>query len=352
MTDALPSVVRLNAEMFPVSDTERQLLKRYGVSPVEIEAAQPEQIIPHVRGAQAICVVSAKIPAAVIDSMDECQLISRIGNGTDRIDVARATERGIIVSNVPDFSTPEMADHVMGMILLLGRQIPRMQRHMAAGTFAQARAESLRLRRLSELTLGLVGWGASAIAVTRRAQPFGLQVIATRRDLRKPSPEATELGVDMVELDELLRRSDFVSLHLPLSSGTRGLLTGERLRCMKPGAFLINASRGDIVDEDALAELLHTGYLGGAGLDTFGVIEIFGETESAPTHPVVTADTVIATPHVSALSVDSTRDVATGSVQNLVSVLRGHLPHPAQIVNPEVVPRVPLKPHDASVLEE
>lgn len=345
-------VVRLNAQMFPLSETERQLLERYGVAPVEIEAARPEQIIPHVRDALAVCVVSAKLPTLVVDSLEKCVLISRIGNGTDRIDVARATERGIVVSNVPDFSTQEMADHVMGMILVLARQIPRMQRHMKAGRFAKARAESLQLRRLSSHTLGLIGWGASAIAVTRRALPCGLKVIATRRDLTKRSPEAEELGVDMVDLDELLERSDFVSLHLPLSAGTRGLLGRERLAQMKRGAYLINASRGAIVDEDALAELLHSGYLGGAGLDTFGVIEIFGESESAPTHPLVTADNVIATPHVSALSVDSSRAAAVVSVQNLISVLSGHLPHPDQIVNTGVVPRSPLKPHDPALLED
>lgn len=345
-------VVRLNARMFPVSDTERQLFERYRLTPVEIEAAHPEQIIPHVRDAQVVCVVSAKLPALVIDSLTECLLISRIGNGTDRIDVARATDRGVVVSNVPDFSTDEMADHVMGMILVLARKIPRMERHMKAGTFAQARAESLQLRRLSSRTLGLVGWGASAIAVTRRALPCGLQVIATRRDLNKPAPEADELGVDMVSLDELLKRSDFVSLHLPLSAETRGLMSRQRLGQMKRGACLINASRGDIVDEDALAELLHSGHLAGAGLDTFGVIEIFGESEFAPTHPLVTADNVIATPHVSALSVDSSRDVAVGSVENLVSVLSGQLPRPDHVVNRGVVPRSPLKPYDPNLFDK
>lgn len=344
-------VVRLNARMFPVTQTERRLLDHYGVRPVEIEAARPEQIIPHVQDADVVCVVSAKLPAEVIDGLDRCRLISRIGNGTDRIDVARATERGIVVSNVPDFSTEEMADHVMAMILTLGRQIPRMTQHMKAGAFAQARTESLRLRRLSSLTLGLVGWGDSAIAVTRRALACGMRVIATRRDMTQPSPEAEKLGVDMVDLDTLLSESDFVSLHLPLSASTRGLLSRQRLQRMKQGAFLINASRGDIVDEDALGEFLESGHLGGAGLDTFGVIEIFGETEAVPTHPVVTAENVIATPHVSGLSVEASADVSQGSVGNLICVLKGHMPHPDQIVNRDVVPRFPLEPYNPSLFE-
>ncbi len=345
-------VVRLNAEMFPVAETERRLFDRYGLKPVEIEVAQVQQIIPHVRDAHAVCVISASLPTAVIDSLAECRLISRLGNGTDKIDVARATERGIVVSNVPDFCTDEMADYVMAMVLYFSREISRMARHMRAGAFGRARAESLALRRLSSRTLGLIGWGASAMAVTRRALPFGMKVIATRRDLGKPSPEAEKLGVEIVGLDELLERADFVSLHLPLTDQSRGLLSSDRLGRMKRGAYLINAARGEIVDEDALAELLHGGHLAGAGVDTFGVIEIFGERSAVPTHPLVIADNVIATPHVSALSVDSTRAVAVGSVGNLVSVLHGHLPHPDHIVNPEVVPRFPLKPHDPTLFDE
>jgi len=345
-------VVRLNAEMFPVSETERRLLGKYGVQAIEIEAARPEQIIPHVRNAHAVCVISASLPAAVIDSLDACRLISRLGNGTDKIDVARATERGIVVANVPDFCTDEMADHVMAMVLSFARQIPRMARHMRAGAFAQARSESLALRRLSSRKLGLIGWGASAHAVARRALSFGMQVIATRRQLQRPSPEAKALGIDIVDLDKLLEDADFVSLHLPLTAQTRGLLSRERLAHMRQGAYFINASRGEIVDEDALAELLHNGHLGGAGVDTFGVIEIFGETEGVPTHPLVTADNVIATPHVSALSVESTRAVAVGSAHNLVSVLSGHLPHADHIVNRGVVPRWPLQPHDPNLFDE
>jgi D-3-phosphoglycerate dehydrogenase len=349
-SDAL--VVRLNAELFPISVTERRLLQYYGVRPVEIEAATPEAIIPHVREAHAVCVVSAMLPAEVIDSLDQCRLISRLGNGTDKIDVSRATQRGIVVSNVPDFCTDEMADYVMAMVLSFSREIARMARHMRAGTFRQARAESLDLRGLSTRTLGLVGWGTSAHAVTRRALPFGMTVIATRRDLSRASPEADELGVDIVGLDELLERADYVSLHLPLTTQTRGLLNRERLARMKRGAYFINASRGEIVDEDALAELLHAGYLGGAGIDTYGVIDIFGETEEVPTHPLVTADNVIATPHVSALSVESSRAVAAGSVHNLVSVLGGCMPRSDHIVNRSVVPRFPLEPHDPNLFEE
>ncbi|MEE2658870.1 MAG: C-terminal binding protein [Candidatus Latescibacterota bacterium] len=346
-----PVVVRLNAEMFPISEPERKLLDRFGLRPIEVEEARPERIIPHVRSADAVCVVSTQLSAPIIDSMERCQLISRLGNGTDKIDVTRATERGIIVSNVPDFSTHEMAEHVMAVILSLAREIPRMQRYMRAGAFAQARFESFALRRLTTRTLGLIGWGDSAKAVARCAQPFGLEVIATRRNLRQSSPEAEDLGVEMMELESLLTRADYVSLHLPLNEETRGLLNRSRLEMMKSGAVLVNASRGEIVDEDALADLLRSGQIRGAGVDTYGVIDIFAETELVPTHSLVTAENVIATPHVSGLSVEANLDVAVGSVQSLASVTRGHLPHPKQIVNPEVTPIVPLKAHDPKLFE-
>ena len=346
-------MVRLNAELFPMSETERGLLQRHGVRPVEVEAAEPEQILPHVRTAHAVCVVSAKLPAAVIDGLERCVLISRIGNGTDRIDVARATERGILVSNVPDFSTEEMADHVMAMILSLGRRIPRMARHMRAGAYRKARAESLALRRLSNLTLGLIGWGASAIAVTRRARPCGLTVIATRRDMDRPSPEAEELGVDMVDLDELLQRSDFVSLHLPLTGQTRRLLDRERLERMKPGAFLINASRGDIGRRGRPGRAAarraarrrrprHVRHHRDLRRDRGGPDPPAGDRRQRHRHA----------PRVGPVrGLDAGRGPPAAS-RTWPACSAATCPRPDHVVNPEVVPRVPLKPHDPALLED
>ncbi len=344
-------VVRLNAEKFPVSATERKMLARYGVALDAIEVATPKDLISHVKDAHAVCVVSSSIPKEVVDCLDGCLLISRLGIGTDKIDVARATERGIVVSNTPNFCTNEMADHVMAMVLSLAREIPRMSVHLRAGRFKQAHRESLALRRLSIQTLGLIGWGDSAKAVARRALSFGMQVIATRRDTGVFSPEANKWGVTILGLEELLERADFVSLHLPLTNETRGLVNRDRLSRMKKGAYLINVSRGEIVDEVVLAEFLDNGHLGGAGIDTFGFVDVFGETEDFPNHPLMSADNLIATPHVSALSVEATRDAAVGSVRNLVSVLNGYLPHPDNVVNPNVVPRSPLKQYDHSILE-
>jgi D-3-phosphoglycerate dehydrogenase len=129
------------------------------------------------------------------------------------------------------------------------------------------------------------------------------------------------------------------------------MLDRAALERMKPGSILINTSRGAIVDEDALADVLRDGPLAGAGLDTFDVIDIFGESKRPPEHPLLNLDNVILTPHVSGLSIQALEDIAVGGIQNLVSVLSGHMPHPENVVNPEVVPRFKLEPHDVKVVQ-
>lgn len=166
-----------------------------------------------------------------------------------------------------------------------------------------------------------------------------------------PRNEADGLGVRMVDLDTLLAESDFVSLHLPLTEETYRLLDAPTLRKMKPGSFFINTCRGAITDESALADLLRCGHLGGAAIDTFDDIEIFGEQEAPPDHALARLDNVILTPHISGLSVQASQDVAITGVENLLSVLGGCWPHPDNIVNTGVRPRLPLKEHEPALFD-
>ena len=342
---------RLNADVIRINPTEAALYRHYGIAPIPVDAYEPDDIVARVADCDALAVVSASLPEPVIKSLSKCRIISRLGNGTDKIDVKTATEEGILVSNVPSFCNEEMADHVMASLLGLARQIPGMSRHFYAGAYQQARDEGLRLRRISGLMLGLIGFGASAKAVVKRARPFGLNILATRKNLRAPRDEADALGVRMVDLDTLLRTSDFVSLHLPLTPDTYRLLDESNLKKMKPGSYFINTCRGAITDEGALAGLLGSGHLAGAALDTFDDIEIFGEQESPPDHALTRLDNVILTPHISGLSVQASQEVATTGVENLVSVLSGRRPHPDNIVNTDVRPRLPLKEHDPSLFD-
>jgi D-3-phosphoglycerate dehydrogenase / 2-oxoglutarate reductase len=342
-------VIRLNAETNPAPELEEILCQQYGIEAVQVEANTPEEIIPIVRDCDALFVVATALPRAVIDSLDSCRLISRLGNGTDKIDVARARERGIVVSNVPDFCTQEMADHAMGMLLALSRRLLPMHNHMLAGTYLAARMEGYELRRLSTCTLGLVGFGATARAVARRARAFGMRVIATRRNMSASRADADALGVEMADLDTVLRESDYLSLQLPLSDETYHLIDEAAINKMKPGAMLINTSRGALTDERALAAALHDGRLGGAAIDTFKEIDIFSVHQSVPDHPLVKLNNVILSPHVSALSVQAIAEVSKTGVENMVSVLSGHWPHLANIVNTGVQPRFPLADYDPSI---
>jgi phosphoglycerate dehydrogenase-like enzyme len=175
-----------------------------------------------------------------------------------------------------------------------------------------------------------------------------MRVLATRRNKNASTAEADALGVEMVDLETLLRESDYVSLHVPLDDSTRHMIDAGALRMMKPTAFLINTSRGAIVDEWALIKALQEGTIAGAGIDTYEFIDIFGE-EKVPDHPFLAMDNVILTPHVAAMSIQAKEDVGRGGVENVVSILSGHWPHPDHIVNRGVLPRFPLAEYDPTL---
>ena len=334
--------VRLNATLSPMDPYERALFQNFHLSPLEVEANTPAAIIPHVADCDALFVVSTALPLAVIESLTRCRVISRLGTGTDKIDVAEATRKGILVTNVPAFCVEEQADHTMALLLALLRKLPQMAQAMSEGAWARARRQASANQRLAGRVLGLIGFGNSARAVAARARGFGLRVIATRRNMDAPRAAADELGVEMMGLERLLAQSDYLSLHLPLVADTYHLLDETMLRRMKPGAYLINTSRGAIVDEMALVRLLCDGTLGGAGIDTFEGIDVFVEEERPPDHPLLSLDNVILTPHVGAISVQAMQDVSNGGIENAAAVLSGCWPRRENLVNPDVVPRFPL----------
>ncbi|MCH2372660.1 MAG: C-terminal binding protein [Planctomycetes bacterium] len=338
-------VVRLNAELFPVTDYAHKMCRQAGLNPTEVEANTPGELITALADCDAVLVVSSALPTEVVESLCRCRVISRLGTGTDKIDVESATRNGIVVTNVPDFCVEEQADHTMTLLLALERRLPQMSKRMAAGEWRAGRIDSESNRRLSECVLGLVGFGNSARETAKRARAFGMQVLATRRNMAAPTQAAEALGVKMVELDTVLKESDHVSLHLPLTSETRHLLDATALAKMKPDAFLINTSRGAIVDETALAEALRNRRIAGAGLDTFAQIDLHSSPQSTPDHPLLELDNVILTPHVAAYSIHAMQHVSREGTQNLVDVLEGRWPPIDHIVNPSVVPRAPLSDH-------
>ncbi|MBP86155.1 MAG: hypothetical protein CMJ64_05485 [Planctomycetaceae bacterium] len=336
-------VVRLNAKLFPITEFEQEKYDEHHITPLPIEAASREVLIRNVRDADAVMVVSQSLPAEIVETMQRCRVICRLGAGTDKIDVGAATERGIVVANVPDFCVEEQADHAFALLLAVARRLNQMRNRMLDGQYHEARQHCRGLRRLPNCTLGLVGFGRSAKAMARRASGFGMRVLASRRNQSVVDPEARALNVEMVTQERLLSESDFVSLHLPLNDQTRRMFDKPRLLKMKPGSALINTSRRAIVDEHALVEVLTTQHLSGAGLDTFEAINVHDSNPKPPKHALLQMENVIFTPHVAAFSVDSSRDVGFRSVANLVAVLSERWPNADRVVNAEVKARQLLR---------
>jgi len=333
------TAVRLNAVTYPVEADEQSQLEAIGAEFGVIEGQQTDEIINAAAKCDALLVVSAKVPRAVIERLERCRVIARLGAGTDRIDVEAATRRGIVVTNVPDFCLNEQAEHTLALLLAFARRLPYMIDAMRRGDSAARHHPDV--HRLAGRTVGLVGFGASAQAVARRAAPFDLRSLAWVRNPDKYRERAAALGVQLRELDELLAESDFVSIHLPLVDETRHLLDARRLARMKRNAVLINTARGAIVDEAALIEALRNKRIAGAALDVFEGIDVFALPGAPPPHQLFDLDNVILTPHCAGSSVESTRESKVRGAANAVDVLLGR--RPRYIVNPQVTPRFPLE---------
>lgn len=336
-------IIRLTAPVFQPSEQELAVLAAHGLSVVMVDAEDPEVLIPRLTDADVVMVVGTQLPTSVVQAMHKCRLIARLGAGTDKIDVAGATALGIVVANTPYFCVQEQADHSMAMLLSLARKLTLASNAMAEGNLMRARRSCAGNQRLSCQTLGLVGFGRSAVQTAQRARGFGMHVLATRRSWHAATDEADALGVVMTDLDTVLRESDYVSLHLPLTTETHHLIDALALNKMRPTACLINTARGALVDESALYDALRQGRLAGAGIDTFEEIDIFAQSLPPRMHPLTGLENVILTPHVAGRSVQSSEDSYSTAAANIIDVLSGHWPPAENIVNSAVVPRFPLQ---------
>ncbi|MDZ4165717.1 MAG: hydroxyacid dehydrogenase [Smithellaceae bacterium] len=277
----------------------------------------PEQIAADVAGCDAILARTANFPARVIEAGDRLKVISRHGIGTDNIDVAKATERGIWVTYAPESNANTVAEYTIGCLIALARQFIRADRETRAGNW-EIRNKLTGLD-LEGMVLGIVGLGRIGRRVARKAA-LGLDMQVLGYDPFLPPSQFPEQVRPVATIEELLSAADFVTLHLPATEATRGSFGGKEFKRMKPSAYFINAARGDIVDEAALLASLQHGEIAGAALD------VFVQEPADRDNPLFSLDNVLVTPHNAALTRQCMTRMALHAAQGIDEVLSGKRP--------------------------
>jgi D-3-phosphoglycerate dehydrogenase len=310
--------------VWPSLDPEREVLEQAGFELVVAPDSSEETLTELAGDVDAIMFCFAGVTAKVLRAARKCVVASRYGIGVDNIDIPVCTELGIVVTNVPDYCIDEVTDHTMGMIIALNRRLAVHSQEVKTGNWANVRLDRP-MRRMRGATIGIVGYGRIGRAIAAKAVAFGLNILAYDPYL---SPGADTGDARTVSLDELLAESDFVTVHVPLTDATRHLIGRDQLAAMKQDAILVNAARGGLVDETALAEALESGHLAGAGLD------VMEPAPPDPRHPLLKQENVIVTPHTAFFSQASTLELETRTAWEVVRVADGG--EPENFINPDV----------------
>jgi D-lactate dehydrogenase len=303
-----------------VEQKDRQLIREIAKgykAKVFTKHLSDEELMAKCRDAEVLCpMIYTKVTPAVIDGLPKLKLISARSTGYDNIDVAYAKQKGIAVSNIPDYGANTVAEHTIALLLSVARHIPRAHHHVKRGKFQRHR--HFRGMDLAGKTFGIVGTGRIGVYTARLAKGFGMNLLAY--DVIRNEAAASELGFAYVPLEELLAKSDVVSIHVPLLDSTKHLINEARLAQMKKGAILLNTSRGGVVDTNAIVKGLEAGILGGVGLD---VIE--DEQGLTRNHPILRHRNVVITPHIASYTHEAQRRILEKTVENINKFYEGTL---------------------------
>jgi D-3-phosphoglycerate dehydrogenase len=312
LTDFTDTDQQIEAGVFASSGLDLELIKAVPNSSTDLARIGPD--------ADALLVQFAVIDRRVLESLRRCQIISRYGVGVDMIDVAAAGEFGIPVANVPSFCIDEVSTQTIGFIIDLNRRTLALNDYVHRGHWGSRPIPVTAPRRVAGQTLGIVGLGMIGSEVARKASALGLAILAYDPYVQTPWP-----GAELVSLPELLARSDYVSLHCPLVDETRGLIAAAQLAMMRPSAYLLNLSRGPVVDQSALIEALTKGVIAGTALD------VMATEPPSPHDPLLDMANVILTPHTSSWSIESIEQLRRDAAVNVVEALSGR--QPRSVVN-------------------
>ena len=297
----------------PLHEKAFEVLRNAGFEVLYEEYPDEERLVELVGDVEAVIVRSKpKVTRKVIENAPNLKVIGRAGVGLDNIDLEAAKERGIEVVNSPGASSRSVAELALALMFNVARKIAFADRKMREGVWAKKQCMGF---ELEGKTLGIVGFGRIGYQIAKIAKAMGMNLL-----LYDPYPNfqrAEEVGGKFVELEELLKESDVVTLHVPLLDSTYHLINEERLRLMKPTAILINAARGPIIDTDALVKALREGWIAGAALDVF-------EEEPLPKgHPLTELDNVVLTPHIGASTVEAQMRAGVQVAEQIVEILKG-----------------------------
>jgi D-3-phosphoglycerate dehydrogenase len=307
------TIIAITDSPFPSLDPAKQALARLDPAYRIAKSPSADDILAVARDADAILVTYAKLSGELLRQLKNCKAIGRFGLGVDNIDLPAAKECGIAVNYVPDYCLREVSDHAMALLLALARKVPFANKLVQSGRWEVP--PIVPLRRLEGQTLGLIGFGNIPRALAPKAKAFGLKVLTY--DPYVNTDAAAALGVEPVSFDDLLARSDFISVHAPLQPATRGLMNAKTFGKMKKGAYLINTARGPLVDEAALVAGLDSGHLGGAALDVVSAEPL------AKDSPLLGRDNVILTPHTAFYSVEALEELQIKCASDVARVLSG-----------------------------
>ncbi|NLG14456.1 MAG: D-2-hydroxyacid dehydrogenase [Lentisphaerae bacterium] len=287
------------------------------------ESTTPDQVAEHAKGAQMIVVNKVKIGVAEMDALPELKYVGVAATGYNVVDLTEARKRGIVVTNVPAYSTDSVAQTVFAFILEHAMHVAAHSEAIRNGAWERCPHFTFKLTPLQELankTIGIVGLGRIGQAVAKIANAFGMNVLANSRSLKDDLPEY----IQQVELDTLLKNADIVTLHCPLTDKTNKLIDAKKLALMKPTAILVNTSRGPVVDEQALADALNNQVIAGAGIDTLSV--------EPPTNgnPLIKAKNCLVTPHLAWATAEAKARLVSVIVDNIRAFIAGS---PINVVN-------------------
>ncbi|SDK85566.1 D-3-phosphoglycerate dehydrogenase [Actinopolyspora mzabensis] len=340
MTNASRPVVLIAEKLAP------SVLEAFGdeVEIRHVDGTDRPALLEAVADADALLVRSAtKVDAEVYSASTRLKVVARAGVGLDNVEVPAATERGIMVVNAPTSNIVSAAEHAIALLLAVSRNVAVADASLRAGEWKRSALSGV---EINDKTVGVIGLGKIGQLVAQRLEAFGAKLIAY--DPYVSAARAAQLGIELVSLEELLQRADAMSIHLPKTAETLGLIGAEELKKTKQGAIIVNASRGGLIDEDALAESLRSGHLGGAGIDVYS-------TEPTTSSPLFELSNVVATPHLGASTAEAQDRAGTDVAHSTLQALRGDfVPDAVNVqggaVGEEVRPYLPLTQKLGSLL--